>query len=338
MSHSGENVQLPARPPAILYGLALLLLGAAVFVTPDLLMRLGPMSASLTSDIPMVKETTLKELIACRILCLLLALGALVLAWRWRSVTAWTPIRAVCRHRLIYPSSRSVFRNPLNFSFWTILVAVALGVYVETFGMRAFSEETLTMLNKEDGLIEDMTVVFFGCACIAALVASCEAKRWRRFTHVLFAVFFALCVGEEVSWGQRILGLSASGALANINVQQEINIHNLFGYFADHLFVAGVFLYGVVLPALAAYHPFWTKLFDKWGLPIPSPGLAIGFLLVSLLHKWTVYRVFSRGPDEALAEVREMIAALGFLLLMRESWLIERRARPVASAREKTPG
>jgi len=101
-------------------------------------------------------------------------------------------------------------------------------------------------------------------------------------------------------------------------VQNENNIHNLLGYFADHLFIAGVFFFGVVLTVLRSAHPFWDRLFRKIGLPIASIGLAIGFFLISLLHDWTVYALI---PSSSLriAELRELLTALGFLLLMRES-------------------
>ncbi|MCZ6777120.1 MAG: hypothetical protein O7D34_11805 [Ignavibacteria bacterium] len=53
-------------------------------------------------------------------------------------------------------------------------------------------------------------------------------------------------------------------------------------------------------------------------MPIASIGLAIGFFLISLLHDWTVYALI---PSSSLriAELRELLTALGFLLLMRES-------------------
>jgi hypothetical protein len=53
-------------------------------------------------------------------------------------------------------------------------------------------------------------------------------------------------------------------------------------------------------------------------LPVASIGLAIGFFLISLLHDWTVYALI---PSSSLriAELRELLTGLAFLLLMRES-------------------
>ncbi len=63
-----------------------------------------------------------------------------------------------------------------------------------------------------------------------------------RIVPVLFAVGFFMLFGEEISWGQRLLGFETPEAFKEINVQDEFNLHNLAGYAADHIFIASVFL------------------------------------------------------------------------------------------------
>lgn len=190
---------------------------------------------------------------------------------------------------------------------------------------------TLLAINKEDGVIEQASaVLFLSCSIVAILVAVRSVSRNRRIIHAILAIGFFLFFGEEISWGQRIFGFQTNEIIKNINVQNETNVHNLLGYFADHLFIAGVFFFGVVLTALRSAHPFWDRLFRKIGLPTASIGLAIGFFLISLLHDWTVYALI---PSSSLriAELRELLTALAFLLLMRESMRLGEPGKPKAT-------
>jgi len=102
------------------------------------------------------------------------------------------------------------------------------------------------------------------------------------------------------------------------NTQGEFNLHNSLGYSADHIFITGVFIYGALIPFLAIRNPFILRLFDLTGLPLASLGLSIGFVMTSLLHNWTVYSLLERTPLR-IAETRELLSALGFLILMIET-------------------
>lgn len=52
-------------------------------------------------------------------------------------------------------------------------------------------------------------------------------SRLRQFSYLALAALFFFGGGEEISWGQRILGLQTPEALAEINNKDEINLHNL---------------------------------------------------------------------------------------------------------------
>ncbi|MCI5121151.1 MAG: hypothetical protein D3908_08185, partial [Candidatus Electrothrix sp. AUS4] len=107
-----------------------------------------------------------------------------------------------------------------------------------------------------------------------------------------------------------------------INVQGENNLHNLLGYFADHLYIAGFFIYGFFLPVLTSRILFLRRFFDFIGLPIASLGLAGGCFIISLTHDWTLYLVFDKVKSLRMAELRELLSSVAFLLLMCESWLL----------------
>ena len=106
----------------------------------------------------------------------------------------------------------------------------------------------------EDGLYEYLTVVLLlATACVLALAARDAGRQRSRASAVLIglaAVLVACFAMEEISWGQRLLGLETPEGLAAINHQEEINVHNLFVHANDlirlgaALVVATVFVLG----------------------------------------------------------------------------------------------
>ena len=88
---------------------------------------------------------------------------------------------------------------------------------------------------REDGLFEYLTV---GILVVASVCMFASARRvgdrhgrWPRVVLLGFGVLLFLAAMEEISWGQRILGIETPEPLKAVNAQDEINVHNLFvGY------------------------------------------------------------------------------------------------------------
>ena len=84
---------------------------------------------------------------------------------------------------------------------------------------------------REDGPGEYLTAVFFLLATVYFFL-SWRASRSLE-SHLVPLLYLAAAVGcflvfgEEISWGQRILGVGTPGWLEEINRQDEINLHNL---------------------------------------------------------------------------------------------------------------
>jgi hypothetical protein len=83
-------------------------------------------------------------------------------------------------------------------------------------------------LVQEDGPVEWATFLAFVAA------AGLWARRARRVTgarataaSLVVALFCVFVAGEEISWGQRLLGLRAPAFFLAGNAQQETNLHNL---------------------------------------------------------------------------------------------------------------
>jgi hypothetical protein len=104
------------------------------------------------------------------------------------------------------------------------------------------------------------------------------------------ALFCGFVAMEEISWGQRLLGVRPPAYFLEQNFQQELNLHNVV---ADPLrqaaFLGVVYGFGVVLPLLALW-PRARALFDAVGIAAPSPILIPGFVATGLLYDaypWT---------------------------------------------------
>ena len=89
-----------------------------------------------------------------------------------------------------------------------------------------------------------------------------------------------------------------------------------------------VLIFGFILPILAHYNVFFHKLLDIVGLPVASMGLAIGFLIISLIHNWTVYNILKALPYLQIDELREFLSAVAFAVLLYEtSLLVEKSSK-----------
>ncbi|MBK8021614.1 MAG: hypothetical protein IPK19_09330 [Chloroflexi bacterium] len=101
-------------------------------------------------------------------------------------------------------------------------------------------------LAREDSVIEWLTVIVFIVGGFYAGLSAGRLLRRRRwalglvFSGVaLMAIFIA---GEEISWGQRILGIETPEWMAEINWQGELNLHNTdYSPFTYAVQIAGAF-------------------------------------------------------------------------------------------------
>lgn len=82
----------------------------------------------------------------------------------------------------------------------------------------------------EDGPIEQATVFFFLIACTAFVRAWKRhggETEGRRVFYLMLAALMFVCAGEEMSWGQRIVGWQTPESWSRMNAQAETNLHNL---------------------------------------------------------------------------------------------------------------
>ncbi len=82
----------------------------------------------------------------------------------------------------------------------------------------------------EDRAVEWITFAGFLAAfglCAAALRAFRRMDAFGRAYMAGLALFFFMCAGEEISWGQRVFGFATPERVLRYNEQGEFNLHNL---------------------------------------------------------------------------------------------------------------
>jgi hypothetical protein len=107
---------------------------------------------------------------------------------------------------------------------------------------------------------------------------------WGKYLVYLgLALLYFFGAAEEISWGQRIFGIEQPAALAEENVQQELNIHNLAVFEnsrllkADNIFSIFWFGFAVLVPLGSLLFDWFRKLASKW-MPIVHLGIGALFL------------------------------------------------------------
>ncbi len=191
-------------------------------------------------------------------------------------------------------------------------------------------------LAREDYIVENLTcITYFGSALafLALLISSWKRHHYSVLTfcnkykfYFFFLAFTIFVAGEECSWGQRIFNLETGEALKNINLQNEINFHNIsigkFDYsFQYYFIILFFFTVGVFIP-LIDLQPTVHKFLRKIKFPVMNLSLIALFIAVVLATK--LWANLYNGPEiisaegksslDLFEEYKEMISGIGFLL------------------------
>lgn len=159
----------------------------------------------------------------------------------------------------------------LGLAFFLVLYVVARDAYY--------------WLLREDHAVEWLQFFLLVLTAVVSLMGSVASFRRGHTLAGAFLLLIALgtlfLAAEEISWGQRILGLAGGEG----NRQGEINIHNIDdadGIPVERLFriaQAGIGLIGLVLPFLVRWDPARLRG-AAWRVITPPIFLATSFLVV----------------------------------------------------------
>jgi hypothetical protein len=157
---------------------------------------------------------------------------------------------------------------------------------------------------QEDRLVEWASVVVFAAAGIAQLL---RAIRRKRGFDVLVGVFLLVVAGEEMSWGQRLLGLTPPSYFLEHNTQQEMNLHNFGTVFGGPKgpFTLVLVGYAALMP-LVALTGLGRALLRRIGATPPPLASVPWFIAAVTLFMWY--------PVSFTGEWNELLAGSAFLI------------------------
>lgn len=110
-----------------------------------------------------------------------------------------------------------------KFLKWYILASIV--AIIASYSVYAFfSVETVARMGSEDRLFEWLTAL---CFLFTSVLFGLLFIRRRNIFFIVFSIVFFFGFGEEISWGQRIIGFKTPDAIHMHNVQREFNLHNI---------------------------------------------------------------------------------------------------------------
>jgi hypothetical protein len=209
---------------------------------------------------------------------------------------------------LINGSSQWWSRHRRSVLFITPIVCFYIAYITSLFPFDIFLH-----LVKEDQLIEYGQ---FWVLALGSLYALWRSQKFRNAGHWAWSMFFGICsfafffvAGDEISWGQRIMGFEVNETIKELNRQDEMTIHNLhavewlvvWGYVASSLF--GAIGYWV----LAIFRPL--RKFVRY---VPNK-LLIGYFLFPLTF-FVAQVAVEGGIWHSWAEVAELYLYAGLVI------------------------
>ncbi|GEO06226.1 hypothetical protein AAE02nite_38900 [Adhaeribacter aerolatus] len=172
----------------------------------------------------------------------------------------------------------------------------------------------------EDGFIEWMTLLPLTVMMVISGLRLAKLFRLRRplFLSALAGIILVcvFLIGEELSWGQRFLGLESSEFFKSNNSQKETNLHNLViaGRSINLIIFSRTLIlvmacYLVVLPILYPRKQKIKNIVDSLAIPVPQLYQIISFFLV--------FGLIALCPSGRRSELLEFCSCFLLLLIFK---------------------
>ena len=268
-SRKSRTVLYAVAGLCVLAGLGILLSRSRLF---DLLLPFAIEHASLDHEISEVGESKIHITITA-VAASLIVFGVLLPNHRVR--------RGMLAATFSDPAFARLSSNRRSYLFFWVatlggLILAALYAFCEGLG--------IADLYLEDQIFENISTAGF---FLAALLLIQPVQRWRRFKttttwpawrlvcafHLLLIAGFVVVAGEEISWGQRVFGWETPQTVAEVNLQQETNLHNLYNEYFVQIYYGFALLIPFQLAAMRL--PRRRKDPTAWSVALPHPTLTI---------------------------------------------------------------
>jgi len=201
-------------------------------------------------------------------------------------------------------------------------LVITLGIVVYGLFLLRQDPQAFQVWIREDGLVEWLTFVVLMMMSVYSFAISFHfdqsnetkvAGRVWLFMGLLF-LFGAM---EEISWGQRILGVESPEWFLKHNRQFETNVHNLVIYGVNlNKAVFGLFLGILVLihmlgvPILYRLNRSFKNFINRWAIPIPQNYQILLFIIVNIILQYHL------GLTKKVSEMRELSNCFFFFLIL----------------------
>jgi hypothetical protein len=175
-----------------------------------------------------------------------------------------------------------------KFFFCIVFGLVIIGIITSHVDLKAYEGS----FAREDGFIEWLTVLAlltgsFLCFYRSKILSPFRGRAFR-VGLIYMGLLFLFGVGEEISWGQRLIGFKSPEFFMTYNTQMETNFHNLkFGDTKINKLVFGTILgiiigfYFLILPTLYRKFEKVQRFVDRFALPLPKWFHVIMYLILA---------------------------------------------------------
>jgi len=226
---------------------------------------------------------------------------------------------------------QSYFKEIKYLKSYLLIIIAAIFISYSIYFFCA--DELIMMLGREDGFFEWMTAALF---LVSSGIFFLTFLRTKNVFLLGLAFIFFVGTGEEISWGQRLFHLNTPDWMQEVNVQREINIHNL-EIFNDSnfegvkktglqrlveinmLFRIFSMFFCILLPLFFFHIKPKFAVNKKFQIPVAPVTIGIFFFISWTIFYSLKYAILPRGKifDYYLTtgEVFEFTAALVYLLI-----------------------
>jgi hypothetical protein len=160
------------------------------------------------------------------------------------------------------------------------------------------NSDLFTFLVKEDGPLEYLQLFLYLASSITAFKVFLYFKK-SAGGKAKAILFFAMAVGflfvaqEEISWGQRILGIETPDVVREINLQDEITVHNL--NVLDRYLHPAYMAVGLYGSFSGLFRKFLSKRFRGFGIYTTRPEFFFCFFSIFAFYFIFDFFLFPRG-------------------------------------------
>lgn len=197
------------------------------------------------------------------------------------------------------------------------------------------------LVTAEDHLLEYTQFLLYFLAGLYSFKNYLIFKNKKTKPHVYLFLFLSISLFfiafEEISWGQRIIGLKTPEKIKTVNYQQEISIHNLDilqQSLLHHIYIS-IGLYGIFSGIILRRLP---KKYHNFLVFTPQFSLIFCFFAISAMYINMVYFEFLYRLTQGIytnfilsQEIAETYLAFAFFVYAQSTYNGQKRSRPITT-------